>query len=480
MNDEELKALLEPMVMDFWEDAEFVAKSFTGERKDSAGRRICYSNGKRVPCSSVDKKPSKSEKKPSKTQEKTDVLASAKDILDKSGGKKLTAAQVRELSKHVNNMTLKQLGDFQKQFNLAAKGRIKKDRVDSLLESVKSRTPEKKTPKPNEKKPAKPASKPESTPEAKPDADPESVTTAIDYKQTNPDHPVAKQIREDAENAAIVQKFLGSVSDQKKNTLTGENLDNLKSKVKESYAKYSRSKSKKRQAEIQNEIDGLNKQIDDYYKSLQERDDLVKDSRTKLAEAIGGTAKTTRPEYITRRFGKDDLTKEQSERLSEVHDFIDGTLNFNNVPGIILRHDVDGARSFYYAPDRVINVGAMVEGTMSEMNQQSYAHEYGHFIEYEKKLVEKSREFIDYRIGDERPTSMAEVSGIPEMEGEYGRKDNFDRAFDIVGAYYVGKKNEKSTEVISMGLEKMWSDPVGFAVKDPEYFQFMISVLRSK
>ena len=35
-----------------------------------------------------------------------------------------------------------------------------------------------------------------------------------------------------------------------------------------------------------------------------------------------------------------------------------------------------------------------------------------------------------------------------------------------------------STEIISMGMQEMWHDPVGFATKDPDYFDFIIDLLR--
>lgn len=46
-------------------------------------------------------------------------------------------------------------------------------------------------------------------------------------------------------------------------------------------------------------------------------------------------------------------------------------------------------------------------------------------------------------------------------------------------AYYNGKKyDHPSTEILSMGLEMLYLDPVTFARVDPEYFKFIVGVLR--
>jgi hypothetical protein len=52
-----------------------------------------------------------------------------------------------------------------------------------------------------------------------------------------------------------------------------------------------------------------------------------------------------------------------------------------------------------------------------------------------------------------------------------GWKDEF---FDhYCGKYY----KDGATEIISMGLEKMYKDPIAFLDKDPEYFEFIVKVM---
>jgi hypothetical protein len=112
------------------------------------------------------------------------------------------------------------------------------------------------------------------------------------------------------------------------------------------------------------------------------------------------------------------------------------------------------------------------------------AHELGHALEDrvrtgEGTLKDRAREFLEYRVGDEPLRSMNEARpGRNYGPDERGRKDGFDRAFGDA-AWYVGKHYaDGSTEITSMGLQKLYEDAAGFARADPEYFKFMVGVLR--
>lgn len=108
-----------------------------------------------------------------------------------------------------------------------------------------------------------------------------------------------------------------------------------------------------------------------------------------------------------------------------------------------------------------------------------HVHELGHYLEHNVAGVKAAtHEFLQDRVGTEKPQKLQDVLKSTKYESwEEGRKDNFDRAFGKEG-WYVGKVYDSgSTEVLSMGLEKMHRDPSGFAVKDPEYFKFIHGIL---
>ncbi len=109
-------------------------------------------------------------------------------------------------------------------------------------------------------------------------------------------------------------------------------------------------------------------------------------------------------------------------------------------------------------------------------SEQAIIHELGHAIEVSVPgAKEAATKFLEYRCGNEKMRDMGEVGGRP---GEMGRKDNFDKHFSPDRAHYVGKTYKGGeTEVISMGLDQMYKDPVGFAKNDPEYFALIHGIL---
>lgn len=107
-------------------------------------------------------------------------------------------------------------------------------------------------------------------------------------------------------------------------------------------------------------------------------------------------------------------------------------------------------------------------------------HEAGHAIESRfPGAIRASKEFLAYRLKGETPVKLSEkFPGHGYGTTEVGAKDKFDLAFPESAAYYIGKEyNLEATEVLSMGVEMLYSDPAGFARKDPEYCAFVLGIL---
>lgn len=117
-------------------------------------------------------------------------------------------------------------------------------------------------------------------------------------------------------------------------------------------------------------------------------------------------------------------------------------------------------------------------------NANTIVHEIGHAIEWRYPGVARAaRAFLMKRVGDEAKVDMAgQFPGHGYDPGETGRKDEFLKAMasgEPSHAYYTGKHYESgATEIMSMGLENLYLDPVNFAKRDPEYFNFVSAVMR--
>lgn len=103
-------------------------------------------------------------------------------------------------------------------------------------------------------------------------------------------------------------------------------------------------------------------------------------------------------------------------------------------------------------------------------------HELAHSIEYKSPgIIEKTKAFFERRTQGEQWQSLRELTGKQFYgEDEEARPDRF---IDP----YIGKNNtSKSTEILSMGLQYMYQDPIRFAREDPDMFDFIYNLVRGR
>lgn len=182
----------------------------------------------------------------------------------------------------------------------------------------------------------------------------------------------------------------------------------------------------------------------------------------------------------------------QRKLVADAHAFVESVVCNWSGDRRYATAEASKGRAFYSDDNLPHSIPAIATGehfkhaNVSEHNAQraleTQVHEIGHMIENRKPGVrELATEFLKRRVGDEEPKSLKELFPDSKYDPwEKGRKDNFDRVLHGSHAYYAGKSySSGDTEVVSMGLEQLYRDPVRFAEKDPDYFAFMIHVLKS-
>ena len=142
-----------------------------------------------------------------------------------------------------------------------------------------------------------------------------------------------------------------------------------------------------------------------------------------------------------------------------------------------------GLRSFYSPRRKILMIA---EGSDASI----VAHEIGHSLEEFGEVHELVSGFLHHRTKGESLQALNDVLGTDRYEDwETGRGDNFARAFlgRLMGlnkkqaagkAFYAGKHYEGASEILSMGIELLYDDPIGFAQRDPEWFDFTLGILR--
>ena len=118
------------------------------------------------------------------------------------------------------------------------------------------------------------------------------------------------------------------------------------------------------------------------------------------------------------------------------------------------------------------------------------AHEFAHIMENANQHIRKCcQEFLKNRTNGEKALSLNELwlndiattseEKIKYPNGPYEPDENAkpDNFFDI----YCGKiYSDGATEIFSMGIERLLTDPELFQQEDPEYFYFIIKLMRGE
>ena len=108
-------------------------------------------------------------------------------------------------------------------------------------------------------------------------------------------------------------------------------------------------------------------------------------------------------------------------------------------------------------------------------------HEFCHFLEHKNpRMLLNSKAFLKYRTKGEPLISMNQAENTRGYGShEKTRKDKFfksycGKVYSLNGEYY----SADATELMSMGLERIFENPVEFAKEDREYFDFVIANIR--
>lgn len=141
----------------------------------------------------------------------------------------------------------------------------------------------------------------------------------------------------------------------------------------------------------------------------------------------------------------------------------------------------DGERAFHRAGSKRISISGVFMDRGDEVH--THIHEIGHRIEVEMAGVkDKAIEFRNMRIAESGSKAIKMSELCPHCnyaDHEIGNPDDWAKVFGEHHAAYIGKDyGGHATEVISMGMEMLYKDPVKFAQNDPEYFKFIVGVLR--
>lgn len=114
-----------------------------------------------------------------------------------------------------------------------------------------------------------------------------------------------------------------------------------------------------------------------------------------------------------------------------------------------------------------------------KMNSKTVVHELGHIIELRNPAILQAEvNFRAARTAGESAKHLGRGFGAREiaLEDEWVQRGGHLYSGKIYKSRHTGK--DYATEILSMGLERLYWDPIGFAKQDPEYLQFVLEMIR--
>lgn len=197
--------------------------------------------------------------------------------------------------------------------------------------------------------------------------------------------------------------------------------------------------------------------------------DIVNKKRSEKFQAINKILRT--PDGADIQFKTSTKSEKVKENLEKGKILLDGIISKSVMPkDPIKAMAVQGGKGrCHYS-----NKNDRLEMT-NDANAPDVAHELMHWIEKKNpKFLNNSLTFLEYRTQGEEAQSLKKLTGINYDPDEVAKPDNF---FDP----YCGKiYNHQATEIMSMGIERIFEHPKEFADTDREYMAFIISNLRGE
>lgn len=167
--------------------------------------------------------------------------------------------------------------------------------------------------------------------------------------------------------------------------------------------------------------------------------------------------------------GGPDLPERQA---GEACDFLGQIIGPQTRFGTVGMNYDAGGRESYSTTKNVVNCD-------SRTTTSTMVHELGHHIEEsDPDVFAKVTDFLTRRWGTGKRRKMKDIyPGSGYRDEEVTIPDDFQSAY--TGSVYEWNGSRYASEVVSMGIQALYDDPVRFARTDPDFFRFMIELFRS-
>lgn len=511
------------------------------EKKDKLQRRICYEKetGKRVPCNRPEVakiKPSRL-KKPvlSAGRGRTAVnLEGAKQAIEKVRQEGASEDNLKKLASSLQAITVKEKQEILRSLQEKVSGRKQEliDRIKTKLsggvkppvEPQPEITPP--TPEGNQPEPEKPPT-PEKPPEPTKPTGPKPVPPSPGFTGEDTlgrkwengeakggsdtdmirlaygENSVAVKIRESHETLAMVNEIASGLGLQD-NELFDEETERrrIKDAIAETFDELTArrnalgripktgTRNREKRAPLEKIVNELDRRIDEL---REERDSLTRRRKQAQTKARAAARKVlerrvTQPLQLNvADWGPNtDPNNEFGRAFTTGVQWLQGVVQRGSTHSDIKLRMVNEALSGGRASAYTTRDFNRADINWPNLTDSGVAvHEAVHLVEaHDPGLYRLTSDFRQYRISKSGTADIKMAERFPDHgygASEVGNEDSFLDAFggSENKASYTGKTHnrESATEILTMGTERFYNDPVAFARADPEYCALVVGVL---
>lgn len=166
--------------------------------------------------------------------------------------------------------------------------------------------------------------------------------------------------------------------------------------------------------------------------------------------------------------------QEITDKLKECLDGVIPSTNFNNAEMTVRKHE---GRAFHSGSTINISAKDKIETAIHETMH--------HLEEHSEHVLMNSLAFAASRTEGEKQASLKRLTGLSYKANEVCKKDNFfnpycGKLYDVFGGRDKSFENSVASEIMSMGVQELFTNPKEFAANDREYFDFVVANLRGE
>jgi hypothetical protein len=176
----------------------------------------------------------------------------------------------------------------------------------------------------------------------------------------------------------------------------------------------------------------------------------------------------------TKKAGYEDLNKS----VKDGHEFLSKFIGEDVVDGLQIKVKARaGIRAYYSNNEQMIMLDR-------DTPAATVVHELCHAIEAKNNVVMKRAvDFLEDRAKSLKPVSLKKLTGKNFRADEVIYEDDFFSPY-CGKIYKTAKPSDKyykqyyATEIVSMGVQRLFENPVAFYLEDRDYFNFIFSLFR--